>query len=92
MSKEETMVERVARAIYEKRNGAGATPWSRRSAAHKDPYLDDASAALDALMEPSKPMLFFGMDAMARDDLEPTEEEMRTAYRAMLSKAKEQGK
>lgn len=44
-----TMVERVARAIYEKRNGAGAIPWSRRDKSHKAPYLTDARAAIEII-------------------------------------------
>lgn len=49
------LVERVARAIYEKRNGHGCTPWSIRNKAHKEPYMLDASAAISecyrAMME-----------------------------------------
>jgi hypothetical protein len=41
--------EGVARAIYEKRNGAGALPWGRRDGAHKAPYVGDADAALTYL-------------------------------------------
>jgi len=42
------LIEAVARAIYEGRNGAGAVPWSRRDGAHKAPYRWDAKAAVDA--------------------------------------------
>lgn len=42
------MVERVARTIYEQRNGYGCVPWSRRDHAHKAPYLADARAAIEA--------------------------------------------
>lgn len=45
------MVERVARAIYEGRNGAGCVPWSRRSGDHKAPYLADARAAIEAMRD-----------------------------------------
>lgn len=38
-------------------------------------------------VEPTKPMIFYGMDAIARDGLEPAEHEMRTVYRAMLAAA-----
>lgn len=44
-------VEEIARAIYEQRNGYGAFAWSRRDAAHKQPYLMDARAVL-ALFAP----------------------------------------
>lgn len=45
-----TMVERLARAIYEKRNGAGCRPWSIQTKVHKAPYLDDARAAIEAII------------------------------------------
>lgn len=41
--------DRVARAIYEKRNGPGCRPWARQPAAYKAPYLDDARAALEVI-------------------------------------------
>lgn len=59
-----TMVERVARAIYEKRNGAGCRPWSIQTKVHKAAYLDDASAAIEAMMEPTEAML----DAVADEE------------------------
>lgn len=46
---EQELVEVMARAIYEKRNGHGCTPWSIRNRAHKDPYICDATAALSAI-------------------------------------------
>jgi len=46
------MVERVAKAIYAKRNGHGARPWSLLPIAHKTPYMDDARAAIEAMREP----------------------------------------
>lgn len=52
-----TMVETVARAIYEGRNGAGCRPWSRLPRSHREPYLGDARAAILALREPSEAML-----------------------------------
>ncbi|WP_158876883.1 hypothetical protein [Antarcticirhabdus aurantiaca] len=48
-----TMVERVARAIYEGRNGAGCIPWARRDGAHRKPYLSDARAAIAAMRDPT---------------------------------------
>lgn len=48
-----SMITRVARAIYEDRHGKGCVPWSRRSSAHKAPYLSDARAAIKAMMEPT---------------------------------------
>lgn len=43
------MIERVARAIYEGRNGRGCKPWGNLPGAHKEPYLKDAQAAITAL-------------------------------------------
>ena len=45
------LVERMARAIYEHRNGYGCTPWNIRSRSHRDPYLADAAASLRAIEE-----------------------------------------
>jgi hypothetical protein len=52
----ETMVERVAKAIYEKRNGPGCYPWGNRTKGHKAPYLADARAAIEAMYEPTEQM------------------------------------
>lgn len=43
-----TMVSRMAKAIYEKRNGHGCKPWGQLPHDHQRPYLDDARAALTA--------------------------------------------
>lgn len=40
--------ERIAKAIYESRNGHGCKPWTKLPIAHKAPYMADAQAALDA--------------------------------------------
>lgn len=68
MEKPMTMVERVARAIYEKRNGAGCKPWSIQTNAHRAPYLDDAKAAIEAMRKPTG-----GMEDWFRDNLEHAE-------------------
>lgn len=52
-----TMIERVAQAIYEDRNGRGCIPWNRLPAAHKAPYLSDARAAIEAMREPTETMV-----------------------------------
>lgn len=57
---EMTMVERVAKNIYEGRNGRGCVPWSRRSGGHKAPYLSDARAAIEAMREPTDAMIAEG--------------------------------
>ncbi|MFG1340404.1 hypothetical protein [Xanthobacter autotrophicus] len=51
------MQERIARAIYEDRNGHGCVMWSRRGRADRAPYLSDALAAMKAMLEPTPAML-----------------------------------
>jgi hypothetical protein len=46
-----TPQERIAKAIYEGRNGAGCKPWAKLTVAHKAPYMADAEAAL-SVMQP----------------------------------------
>ena len=53
----------------------------------KPEFTEAARAVIETLMEPTKSMLFFGMDAMARDDLEPTEDEFRAGFTAALRAA-----
>lgn len=53
----ETMIERAAREIYERRNGAGCKPWTLQTKAHKAPYFDDAKAAIKAMREPTQAMM-----------------------------------
>lgn len=59
------MLDRVARAIYEKRNGPGCSPWVNRPKGHKDPYLADARAAIEATREPTPAMIAAGMDEVS---------------------------
>lgn len=51
-----TMVERMARAIYDARNGPGATPFWRSGRSQKQAYISDALAALRELREPTEVM------------------------------------
>jgi len=61
------MVERVARSVYEKRNGHGCTPWSRLPNAHKEPYFGDARAAIEAMWtKPTEAMVIAAMTALAQ--------------------------
>jgi hypothetical protein len=48
------MQERIARAIYEGRNGAKCKPWAHQPKAHREPYLLDALAAMKAMREPTE--------------------------------------
>lgn len=45
------MVERVAKAIYEDRNGPKCYPWGSRTKSHRAPYLADARAAIEAMRD-----------------------------------------
>lgn len=50
------MGSRVAAAIYQGRNGRGCRAWASLPAAHKDPYLADARAAIEAMRTPTEAM------------------------------------
>jgi hypothetical protein len=45
------LIDRVARAIYEGRNGRGCKPWSLQTKAHKAPYLEDARAVFEVVAD-----------------------------------------
>lgn len=49
--KPELVTETAARAIYEARNGRGCKAWNLLPGSHKDPYLADAKAAIDAYQD-----------------------------------------
>lgn len=82
------MVERVARAIYEQRNGFGAKPWGRQPASHREPYLHDAKAALKAAREPTTAMLRAGSSTWDEkiSATEPFPHDLGT-WRAMIDEA-----
>ncbi len=46
MAEHEKLVERVAKAIYQDRNGTLCKPWNAQPKAHRDPYRSDARAAI----------------------------------------------
>lgn len=48
MTHDEKIVEAVARAIYEDRNGKGCKAWAHQPKAHQAPYMSDARAAITA--------------------------------------------
>lgn len=94
------LVERVARAIYERRNGAGCKPWSMQPQSHKEPYRDDARIAIaavyEALKEPTDEMCAAGYAAPQAYGMADNREElarMRTqpAYTAMLAASPARG-
>lgn len=80
------LVERVARSIYEGRNGHGCKPWARQTKAHHQPYLADATAAIAAihatLQEPSEGMMYAGIDEDQSDDVY---RDVAGIFRVMLS-------
>lgn len=61
------MIERVARAIYEGRNGPRCTPWAHQPKAHQEPYLKDARAAIEAMREPTSLMVRNAEKAMLNE-------------------------
>jgi hypothetical protein len=70
------MIERVAKAIYEKRNGAGCVWWVRLPNSHKDPYRADARAAIGAMKEPTDAMMQALHEAMFVDKYDATDQPM----------------
>lgn len=54
---EPSIVEKVARAIYEKRNGHGCKAWAHLPKAHQDPYRSDARAAIEAIPDDDEAFL-----------------------------------
>lgn len=57
------MIDRVARAIYESRNGAGVRPWHLLPTAHKTPYRTDAVAVFHEMKVPTEAMVDAGLEA-----------------------------
>ena len=65
------MIERVARAIYQGRNGYGCRAWGSLPKLHHAPYLADAKAAIEAMREPTDDMVRHGtytLDICMKDD------------------------
>ena len=81
------MQERLAKAIYEGRNGRGCAPWGRLPGSHKAPYLADALAAMEAMREPTPGMLDAGVAYALNVTLERAggwSEYIRAKHRHML--------
>lgn len=74
------MVERVARAIYEGRNGPKCEPWAHKPKGHQDPYRADARAAIEAMREPTDEMTMAFIFTMKAGDFE-------SAHNAMIDAA-----
>lgn len=43
------MIEAIAKAIYESRNGKGCKAWAHLPKAHQEPYRADARAAVEVM-------------------------------------------
>lgn len=59
-----TMIERVARAIYEESDWSREQPWGNLPNAHRVPYLADAKAAIEAMRDPTRDMYKSANDAL----------------------------
>ncbi len=77
------MVDQIAKAIYQSRNGAGCNPWGKLPGAHKDPYRADALAALGALRKPTPEMV----GAATRRSQGPDECLYASVFKAMIDAA-----
>ncbi|MDQ0506002.1 hypothetical protein [Xanthobacter agilis] len=74
------MQERIARSIYESRNGVGCRAWPSLPKAHKAHYIVDALAAMKAMREAT-----FGMrDAATRRHQGPDECLYGSVFTAMI--------
>lgn len=80
------VIERVAKAIRDDRNGSGGTPWGHLPNSHKAPYLSDARAAIEAMREPEEAMLIKGC-AIPGVSLETGKRMWLAMINAALSKA-----
>lgn len=78
----EMMPQKVARAIYEGRNGRGCTPWSRLSVVHQAPYLADARAAIGAMVDDDPAKAFWQDWAAKRLEISRSQW-LRAAKRAL---------
>jgi hypothetical protein len=78
------MVERVARVAHD---AQWEEPFPAEGTIAYAIAIQVARAAIEAMREPTKPMIFYGMDAMCRDDLEPTEDEFRRGFQGAIDAA-----
>lgn len=90
------MVERVARAIYDGRNGRGARAWASLPRSHQSPYFSDARAAIEAMREPTDAMLLGGHFIAVENACDTqcaamTDRRMGRAYRAMIDASLHEG-
>ena len=85
------MIERVARAIYQGRNGYGCRAWGSLPKLHHAPYLADAKAAIEAMREPTEAMVnaaIAGLEGQQHCKIISMARESRASfYRAMITAA-----
>lgn len=82
-----TMVKKIAKAIYEDRNGRGCTPWGKIGGGHQGPYMRDARIALATLRDPTPKMLSEGLDALISggdDALDTSTSDVAKCWTAMI--------
>lgn len=78
--------DRIARAIYEGRNGRGCKPWVNLPAAHKAPYRADALAAMVATREPTHLMVAHAKSENEESGfLELDSDDFRMSFHAAIS-------
>jgi hypothetical protein len=65
----EEIIPKIARSIYEGRNGRGCRSWGGLPKAHQEPYLRDALAVIEALTRDDLVGLLSGLNLAAFDDL-----------------------
>lgn len=76
-----SMIERVGRIIEQAIIRHGVSEFELRGT------IGDARRAIEAMRDLTMPMAVSGMEAMARDDLEPTEAEFTRGYQAAIDAA-----
>lgn len=81
------MIERVAKAIYEGRNGVGAMAWAHRQDGYKDPYRIDARAAIEAMREPTQNMVWTAAAYLDAPKDNESLQRVKVGYAAMIEAA-----
>lgn len=70
----------VAKSIYENRNGHGCKPWSFQTMSHKQPYLDDAEAAIAIVNERRAAIAAVEAEGWQLVPVEPTAEMVEAGF------------
>lgn len=83
----ETMVERVARAIFASQYAKTTGTWEGAGEAQRIGYIADARAAIEAMREPTEAILNAGAKSCADERGNPDEVSARSAWGVMLAAA-----